>query len=340
MDKTLLFLGGPPDALPAIGKAFSLGYIPFVVDFDWVCPGIRWARKYEQPYSLVSTYDVDGILKSVFQEGMPIDGVVAVACDVAPIVSQVAVTLGCPYVPTKISRLSWDKLAFKRKLPASIVPGVALDQSGAIVIKPPDSRGGRGVTIYDPHYKNGLDKKTLLSEAFARARANSPTGRVMTEEYVYGDQVSAESLVWAGQAVFTGLTDRDYLPGSTIERGGWGPSKHDDDPRIRQVCQQVIDALSLKNGSIKFDLVVNPERVVVIEAAIGRLSGGYSCTHYLPIAYGVDFMKAAFDIYCGQEPDVSIKYMPKRCRGWYDQAESATKHNERGRFKLVISRNS
>lgn len=337
-NKTLLFIGGPPDALPAIGKAFALGYTPFVVDFDITCPGIKWAKKYSQPYSLASTYDVDGILKSVFETGLPIDGVLAVACDVAPIVSQVAVTLGCPYIPVRITKLSWDKLALKRRLPVQLVPGPALDQSGMIVIKPPDSRGGRGVTVYDPHHQNGISKKTMLSEAFRKARQASPSNRAMTEEYVAGDQVSAESLVWDGLAVFTGLTDRDYSTSLVIERGGWGPSKHDDDPRIRAVCQRVISCLEIKSGSIKFDLVVSEERVVVIEAAIGRLSGGYSCTHYLPLSYGIDFLAAAFSIYCGDEPDLSVKRFPLRCRGWYTSAESAKQHNERGKFRLAISR--
>ena len=148
--------------------------MPLVVDFNPEGPGIKWAKKKNQPYSLASTYDVDGILRAVFEMGYPVDGVLAVACDVAPIVSQVAATLGCPYIPTKTTKLSWDKIAFKQALPAELVPGPALDQSGMIVVKPPDSRGGRGVTIYDPHHSNGATKKMLLSEAFRKARAVSP----------------------------------------------------------------------------------------------------------------------------------------------------------------------
>lgn len=211
-----------------------------------------------------------------------------------------------------------------------------LNSSGLLVIKPPDSRGGRGITILDPRYRNGENPKTMLAEAFERARQASPTGRVLIEEYVAGDQVSAESIVWGGQAVFTGLADRDYSASLIIERGGWAPSKYDGDERLRQVCQQVIDSLGLKNGTIKFDLVVNDARVVVIESAIGRLSGGFSCTHYLPLSYGVDFIQAALAVSCGKEPDVSQKWTPKKCRGWYEQAEKADQHNERGRFRMRI----
>lgn len=332
-DETLLFIGGPLDALPAIGKAYALGYGVMVVDFNVDSPGIRWAKKYNQPYFLTSTYDIDGILRAT--SFYPIDGVLAVACDVALVVSKVAATLGVPYIPSDITKLSWDKAELKRWLPIGLVAGPPLPTSGLIVIKPPDSRGGRGITIIDPHYDN--NSKELLNLAFAKAKKASPTGRVMIEEYIPGNQISAESIVWHGQAVFTGLIDRDYSTSLIIERGGWGPSKYDNDPRVRQVCQQVITCLGLENGTIKFDLVVNNDRVVVLEAAIGRLSGGFSCTHYLPISYGVDFLKAAFQLALGHDPDVSQVKEPLHCRGWYAN-DKATCHNERGKFRLRIAK--
>lgn len=137
MDETILFIGGPLDALPAIGKAFALGYEVMVVDFNSECPGIKWARKYNQAYSLASTYDIDGILRAVFDSGILIDGVIAVACDVGPVVSKVAAMLGCPYIPTEITTLSWDKTAFKQALPAEIVPAPPPKQFGVTCNKAP-----------------------------------------------------------------------------------------------------------------------------------------------------------------------------------------------------------
>ena len=63
---------------------------------------------------------------------------------------------------------------------------------GPLIVKPVDSRGARGVIRLGA----GVDPEW----AFAAARAESPTGRVMAERFLDGPQVSTESLVIGGVA--------------------------------------------------------------------------------------------------------------------------------------------
>ena len=71
------------------------------------------------------------------------------------------------------------------------------------VIKPTDRSGARGVYVVS---SNMLDFEDLYNESIKE----SISGRVIVEEFIEGDQISTESVLWKGKAYTPGFVDRNY----------------------------------------------------------------------------------------------------------------------------------
>ena len=121
----------------------------------------------------------------------------------------------------------------------------------------------------------------------------------MLERFLPGPQVSTESLVIDGVAYTPGFSDRNYeylerYAPHIIENGGQLPSHLDDTTQqaVRDLVQHAALSMGIYNGVVKGDIVVTDGQPHVIELA-ARLSGGYFCTHEIPLNTGVDFVGAA-----------------------------------------------
>ncbi len=143
--------------------------------------------------------------------------------------------------------------------------------------------------------------------AFEQARAHSPSGRVMAERYLAGPQVSTESIVIDGRAFTPGFSDRNYglLERYTpyfVEDGGELPSHLDEatQARVKALVERAAASLGVATGVVKGDIVVHRGEPHVIELA-ARLSGGYFCTHEIPLNTGVDFVGAAIRLALGEQ---------------------------------------
>jgi biotin carboxylase len=311
--RTLLFVAGGIEAVPAIARAKQMGLRVAVSDGAPDAPGMALADE----RLVVSTYDVTGTVAAA--RGLSLDGVICVASDVPRTVAGVAEAFGLAGVTPESARLATDKLAMKERFARDAVPvpwftavGSAAELAaldGPLIVKPVDSRGARGVIRMTPE----VDPEW----AFAAARAESPTGRVMAERFLDGPQVSTEALVIAGVAHTIGLADRNYehlerFAPYVIEDGGELPTRHNPAP-IADVVQRAATSLGVTDGVVKGDIVIHDGRPYVIELA-ARLSGGYLCTHEIPLSTGVDFVGAAMRIALG-EPPAAEELVPRFARG-------------------------
>ncbi len=308
--KTLLFVGGGMEALPGIEKAQTLGLRVVVGDMNPEAPGMRSGHD----RLVASTYDVGATVAAArryHERVRRLDGVMCLATDVPLTVASVAAELGLPGIPVGVAALAMDKLAMKRKFAADgvTVPSfgpvetahhlaqLARAQGRPLVLKPVDSRGGRGVQLLLP----GFDP----AAAFELALEQSPTARVMVEQFLPGPQISTESFVLDGVAYTPGFADRNYefierYAPFFIENGGTMPSQlpAQTQQAVRQLVQQAAASLGVVNGVVKGDIVVSDGRPYVIELA-ARLSGGWFCTHEIPLNVGVDLVLAAIRLSLG-----------------------------------------
>ena len=136
--------------------------------------------------------------------------------------------------------------------------------------------------------------------------SNSPSRRCLLEEFQFGPQVSSESFVTTDWAETPGFSDRNYLRVDEtdpyiIEDGGAAPSFLSQAARDEASAIAVAAgrAIGLFSGVVKGDLVSTDEGRKVIEVAL-RLSGGWFCTHQIPLLTGVDLVEAAIRTAVGE----------------------------------------
>lgn len=323
--KALLFVGGGVEALPGIEQAKALGLHVVVSDMNPRAPGLLAA----DAHLLVSTYDEAATVaaaRNYHEKAHRLDGVMCVATDVPLTVAAVAADLDLPGIPLATAQRAMDKLAMKDKFTADGVPvpwyspvhsaqaltAIVAEQGLPLVLKPVDSRGGRGVQRLMP----GCD----LTAAFGRAHEHSTTGRVMVERYLPGPQISTESIVLDGVAHTLGFADRNYeyverYAPFFIENGGTMPSILPSATRqtVEAMVEKAAASLGVINGVVKGDIVVSNGMPYVIELA-ARLSGGWFCTHQIPFHTGVDPVLAMIRLALGL-PVAPASLRPSRQQG-------------------------
>lgn len=320
MPKTLMLIGAGAEQVPGIKLAKEMGLRVVVTDMNPEAPGFVFA----DDHIVASTYDVERTvtLASEYDSKNRIDGVMTVSADVPLTVANVAHRLGLPGVSLETARLASDKLAMKVKFQRDGIPipwfrevqtlselkQAVTERGYPLVIKPVDSRGARGVLR--------LTKDVDLGWAHEAAKSCSPSGRVMVEEFLFGPQVSTESIVYDGKVFTPGFSDRNYellerCAPYMIENGGELPSflPEPQQEAVRSVVERAARSMGIDYGTAKGDIVVTEDGPKVIEMA-ARLSGGYFCTHEIPLSTGVNFVKAAIEIALGETLDVS-EIIPK-----------------------------
>lgn len=321
MSKTLLIVNAGTESITGIELAKSMGLHVVASDVNPEAPGFAVA----DDTLVASTYNAEATVAAATRyqrEVRPIDGVMCIASDVPLTVASVAAALGLPGISVESARLATDKFAMKQRFAGDGVPipwfsavesanhlkALVAAEGLPLVIKPVDSRGSRGVLRLLP----GTD----LAWAYETAKGHSPTGRVMLERFLPGPQVSTESLVIDGVSYTPGFSDRNYeylerYAPHIIENGGQLPSHLDDRTQqaVRDLVQQAALSMGIRNGVVKGDIVVTEGKPHVIELA-ARLSGGYFCTHEIPLNTGVDLVGAAIRQTLG-EPLAPEDLLPK-----------------------------
>ncbi|MFB2679608.1 ATP-grasp domain-containing protein [Shewanella mangrovisoli] len=331
MTKNLLIIGAGVEACEGIRIAKEMGLKLAIVDGNPSAPGLAMA---DWPI-ITSTYDGQAILaevKKLQTQGVNIDGAMAMCADVPLSVAIVTNDLGLPGLSLESAFWVSDKLAMKAQLQAEGIPipsfadvsdkstlhQKAYEIGFPLIIKPVDSRGARGVQL--------LDSVSQLDMAWELAAKESPTSRVMLEEYLEGPQFSTETLVDRGQCYTLGFADRNYewlerTKPFIIENGGDAPtalsSKHKAE--VIATVEKAATALGITQGIAKGDMVYTTTGAKVIEIA-GRLSGGFFSTTQIPLATGVNFIEKAIKLALGiqlnptetlptREQAVAIRYL-------------------------------
>lgn len=340
MTKNLLIIGAGIEACEGIKVAKGMGLGLIIADGNPAAPGLALAD-----WQIIeSTYDGEAILdqvKKLQANGIHIDGAIAMCADVPLSVATVTNALGLPGLSMDSAFLVSDKLAMKIRLQSEGIPiprfaDVSdklklVEQATAIgfplIIKPVDSRGARGVQL--------IETPETLDTAWQLAAKESPTSRVMLEEYLEGPQFSTETLVDRGRCHTLGFADRNYewlarTKPFIIENGGDAPTimSTDINTEVIATVEQAAAALGIHQGIAKGDMVYTAEGAKVIEIA-GRLSGGFFSTTQIPLATGVNFIEKAIKLALGEpltDDEVTAKYQRAVAIRYLDLAPGKISH--------------
>ena len=307
LGKAILIISAGLEAVPGIMKAKEMGLHVVVSDMDLNAPGFEFA----DDRILASTYDYTETarLAREYNDNVnKIDGVIALSADVPYTVAYVAKSLGLPGLSLETASLSSDKLEMKDKLKAMGIPlphywrpdnitelkKIVEKQGLPLIIKPIDSRGARGVFL--------LTNVDMLEWAFEHSQNQSPSSKVIVEEYLEGPQISTEALIINGVGYPIGFSDRNYeylnkFSPYIIENGGDMPTSLNDLEK-NIIAKTAIDAgisMGVVNGVVKGDMVLTSEGPKVIEIAT-RLSGGWFSSDQIPLNSGIHIIEYAIKI--------------------------------------------
>jgi biotin carboxylase len=310
--RTIMIIGASYEHCIGIQRAQDLGHNVLAVDGNPNSPGFDLAND----YILASTYDPIKILEGAnkyIRNGNRIDGVMTLASDVPYSVAYVSTHLNLPGIGLNSGLLASNKVLMKKCFKDHNVPSPRYKEivteeelkdihetwEFPLVIKPTDSRGARGVQLVT----DGSD----LDRAYKCSRGYSIEKRVMIEEYLAGPQLSTEGFIIGGECFIPAIFDRNYeylekYAPFIVENGGEMPSRFSSqfEEEIKNVMCKAAEALGIKTGIIKGDLVINKGVVKVIEIA-ARMSGGFFGTVATPLSCGVDLISTNISIALGEK---------------------------------------
>lgn len=307
-----MILGASILQLPAIKKAKEMGLNVIVADINPDAVGFK-----EEGITLlhISTIDVHRILEAarVYQ----VDGIMTIATDM-PMRSIAVVTsaLGLPGISLETAIKATDKYEMIRAFDEAGVDCPwyhlisSLDElrqvstviSYPCIMKPIDSSGSRGVHL--------VESEKELYSSYEYSLQQSRCGKVIVEEYLVGDEISVEIIVYKGVVHILQVTDK-LTTGKPyfIEIGHSQPSKflNEDLNRIHQLATRAVKAIGIENGAAHVEMMVTCQGPRLIELG-ARLGGDCITSHLVPLSTGIDMIKAVIDIAMGDVPDLTPKF--------------------------------
>ena len=309
--KKLLIIGASILQLPAIKRAKEMGLEVAVADYNTNAIGIKYADHYFN----TSTIDENAITK-VAEEYRP-DGIMTLATDM-PMRSVAASTsaLGLSGISIETAIKATDKgemiKAFKANNVESPWYYIINDKKDLIkikhklsypcIMKPTDNAGSRGVIL--------VKDECVLEEAFDYSSNEGRSGSVIIEEYMTGNEVSVEIIVYKGNVHILSITDK-LTTGAPhfVELGHNQPSLlpvHDQE-KIKDLASRAVKAIGLSDGAAHVEIMLTKNGPKMIELG-ARMGGDCISTHLVPLSTGIDMIKATIDISLGNEPDLKQKY--------------------------------
>lgn len=308
--KKILLLGGSAQQIVAIETAKKLGYYTVLCDYLSDNPGQYYADK----FYLVSTTDKNAVLDVAKSES--IDGVLAYASDpAAPTAAYVAEKMNLPTNPLLSVETLCNKDKFRQFLGENGFHTPKAKgyedfnnacqelRSGCfnlpIIIKPVDSSGSKGITVL--HSLENLEEAVNFAFSFSRSK------RIVVEEFIEKSHeylIGGDIFVIDGKVKLWGLLNchRDENVNKLVPTGKSYPLdiSKDDYLSVKQTLQEIVNKLSIKNGAMNVELVVD-KNGYVFPIDIGPRNGGNMIPDLLGMIFGVDVVEMTVKISMGEK---------------------------------------
>ena len=316
-----MILGASLLQLPAIVKAKDMGLEVVVVDMNSEAIGFKYSD-----YCLeISTIDIPKIVEAA--KIHCIDGILTMATDM-PIrsVAAVAKELHLNGVSEDTALLATDKYLMRNALHKQNVPVpefycvnnfrdfqyVSNSFPDSFIVKPVDSSGSRGVCKL-----NKSISSSDLKRAYEYCMLYSRSKKIIVEEFMYGPEVSVESIVVNGEMKVAIITDK-LTSGEPffVEMGHSQPSLLPEDvvKQVLSIAQDAIRAIALDNSPAHTEVVVTKEGPKIVEIG-ARLGGDNIASHLVPLSSGIDLVQCCINLALGLIPNTErLHYMASAIR--------------------------
>ena len=299
-----IVLAGTNPHIPLIENLKARGYHVLLVDYLASPPAARVADE----HSRLSTLAMDDVLALARERRAEL--VIAACVDRANVTAAyVAERLGLPApYGHATAALVADKLRMKQELVRLGIPTAAFGVLGSpaqaaqlamgfpVVAKPIDTGGSKGVR----KASDAAELQLAVDEAFKASRAP----QILVEEFLAGEEVSADCLVQDGEAHVLLLRKRYTQRGvggavlsayASVSPAAISPAARQ---RIGGVTRDIARGFGLRTTPLLVQFMVDGDEARVIEFA-PRVGGGLNYRFVL-LNTGVDIIDATVDAYLGR----------------------------------------
>lgn len=312
--KTILILGAGIEQTIAIETAKDMNLKVIAVDGNSKASGLRIADTGIN----ADIKDVEAMI--TVGKKYKVDGVMTHAVEIPQVVAKVAKALNLPGLDPDIAERATNKLKRIRCLTENNVSCPKFEVAKTIeearakakkigfpcVFKPIDNAGARGV--------RKIRKTKEVDGAFKEALSHAKKEKIiLVEEFLEGNGISTESIIYKNKIITTGFGDRNYSRNDEfepyfVEDGHNVPSSisEKDKYEVLKTVNHAIRALGINWGVAKGDIVLtnkgDKKKAYVLEMA-ARSSGGWFAAGTVPIATGVNILKPLIKMSLGQPLD-------------------------------------
>lgn len=312
--KKIAIIGANSFQNPLILKAKELGYETHV--FAWQDGSIgEKTADYFYPISIV---EKDEILEKCKE--IKIDAICTIASDLATLtVNYVANKMELPANSLECTKKSTNKYEMRKAFKEAHVatPGFEIvsfakdienldNMEYPLIVKPTDRSGSRAITkIY---------KKEELKEAINKAIENSFEKKAIVEEYIEGNEFSAEGITYKGEHKFLTITRKattgapNFIETGHIEPAGLSEQMQE---KVYNELSKALTALEITNSATHSEFKITPEGNVRIIEIGARMGGDCIGSDLVQISTGYDFIKMVIDVAIGNKPDFKKVTEPK-----------------------------
>lgn len=303
--KALVLAGGFPQ-IELLRQLRSRGIETVLADY-YEAPV---AKPYADIFYRVSTLDIPAITEVAKKE--KVDFLITCCTDQALLtVAKVSEELGLPcYIDHQTGLNVTNKQYMKKVFNAYNIPTakhvIMASYNEAqlaglefpLIVKPVDCNSSKGV--------KRVENTAELKEAVETAIRYSRTDTAIVEEFIDGEELSADIYVEDGVAHLLSVSTLDKIADNdkfVIFRGRYSAEKvarvHD---LVRGIAQQIADAFGLKNSPMLIQMITDGKRAAVLEFS-ARTGGGVKFM-LIKKASGFDVISAVIDLTLGNKPHV------------------------------------
>lgn len=268
------------------------------------------AKPYADKFYRESTLDVPAITRVAREE--KVDFLITCCTDQALLtVAKVSEELGLPcYIDHQtglnVTNKQYMKKVFnqfdiptaKHVIMASYNEEQLAGLEFPLIVKPVDCNSSKGV--------KRVENQAELKEAVEKAISYSRTDTAIVEEFIDGEELSADVYVEDGVAHLLSVSSLDKIADNdkfVIFRGRYSSEVvekvHD---LVQGIAQKIADAFGLKNSPMLIQMITDGKRAAVLEFS-ARTGGGVKFM-LIKKASGFDVISAVIDLTLGNKPHV------------------------------------
>jgi biotin carboxylase len=329
MKKKILILGTGVYQTPLIKRAKKMGCEVIVASVPGNYPGFKFADK----VCYLDTRNKKAIFEIAKKEN--IDGITTLGTDVAvKTIGFVCEKLGLPGINEEAGRILTNKKMMKETFKAFNIPTATYKTvysneevkifyqklNQPIILKAVDRSGSRGIIK--------ITSEKDIDPAFKYCMKNTDKDYLIVEEFLEGTKIGAEAAIANGKPSFI-LPNGDILFKGKVDvpiGHYWPlPLNKDIENQIADIVENIAKAMDLDNCGLNLDLMIQNEKVYVIEAA--ARAGGTNLADLVSAVYDIDYYKYIIDLALGEaKPMHNTALHRAACQVLYSEQSGQLKH--------------